>query len=76
MEVEVYEYEREIFCVVSFEKNSYSKDDVLLNEEHIRKMAFEYAKTQREKDIILYSNLIIIPRDNGGFFVEFEGFVE
>jgi len=72
MEVEVYKNEYEIFCVV----NSCSKDDVLLNEEHIREMCLEEAKTEREKDIVLNSNFIILPRDEGGFYVEFGGFVE
>lgn len=72
MEVEVYRNKREIFCVVT----SCSKDDVLLNEEHIRNVAFEYARTEKEEDIIMNSEFIIVPRDNGGFYVEFEGFFE
>ncbi len=77
MKVEAYrdECEREIFCVVTFENNSYTEYDVLLNEEYIRSVALEEAKTEREKDIVLHSEFIIV-QDNGEFYVEFRGFVE
>ena len=73
VEVEAYRYENEIFCIVT---NLNSVDDVLLNEEHIRSVALEEALTEREEEIIMESEFIIIPRDEGGFCVEFRGFFE
>ncbi len=65
----------EIYCIVTFENNSYTEYDVLLNEEYIRSVALEEAKTEREEDIVLHSEFIIV-QDNGEFYVEFRGFVE
>lgn len=74
MEVEVYRDEHEIFCIVN--SCSCTENDVLLNEEEIRSAALEEALNEREKDIVLYYDLVIIPRDAGGFYVEFKGFFE
>ena len=72
VEVEVYRNKREIFCVVYTE----DEEDILLNEEYIRDSALEEALTAKEEDIVLNSEFEIIPRDNGGFYVEFKGFFE
>ncbi len=66
----------EIYCIVTFDKVSYIEEDILLNEEYVRSVAFEKAKTEKEEDIVLYSDLVIVPRVDGGFYVNFKGFVE
>ena len=73
MDVEVIRTEKEIFCIVY---DDCTPDDILLFEEEVRSAALEEVESDEEKEIVLESQFEIIPRDGGGFFVEFEGFFE
>ena len=72
MEIEAFRNMCEIFVFVYGE--NITEDDVLLNEEYIRDSALEEALTAKEKHIVLNSEFEIIPRDEGGFYVEFVDF--
>ena len=74
MEIEAFRNMCEIFVFICGE--NITEDDVLLYEEYIRDSALEEALTEKEKHIVLNSEFEIIPRDNGGFYVEFKGFFE
>lgn len=71
MEIEAFRNLCEVFCAIY---DDCTEEDVLLHEEEIRSAALEEAKTEKEKQIIQNSDLIIIPHHCGGFYVEFEGF--
>lgn len=71
--IDVYRDEYEIFCIVY---DDCTPDDILLFEEEIRSAALEEVESDEEKEIVLESQFEIIPRDEGGFYVEFSGFVE
>ena len=72
MKVEVIRTGEEIFCIAY----DCTPDDILIFEEEIRSAALEEVESDEEKEIVLESELEIIPRDEGGFFIEFEGFFE
>ena len=74
MEIEAFRNRCEIFCFVCGE--NITEDDVLLYEEEIRSTALEESLTAKEEDIIMNSDIVVVPRDAGGFYVEFEGFFE
>ena len=72
MEIEAFRNMCEIFVFICGE--NITEDDVLLYEEEIRSTALEEALSTQEKHIVLNSEFEIIPRDEGGFYVEFVDF--